>query len=345
MFTALPKGMEAAIPSLLRALSPNDKQQIADDLEAALTAHASLAAMERDYAAEGMEGGAAAQPGFSAALKMDPTNEELAGLDLKELYTDYLGLPSCRIPGLFENMVRPDRSSVDRWSSTARVIPADDLVPLNLDHRQVVGVVRKLMNAFKGHPIINSDDVGVGKTFQVLAVVAVLKWFAHYFDEHHQYPGAYFRMCIVAELIFLVRSPIETGEMSWPPTRNLSTSIPSVENIHPSKVDEASPKGYRPIPRASTIITVPVPLLQTWIEAVHKLMKPTAFTLIPYEVKKDVMEGVWSAQYDPAAATDPRSVIVLATTMVRALITGKDDSGSHSIGGQTRLLESLRLPG
>jgi hypothetical protein len=184
--TDMPPHMEAAIS---RVLMDVDKKVIADDIQRLLEQHDDIAqAYEPDPAAEGMEGGAAVARDFN--IKLDPTEEELNTHSLEYLYQHYLGLPLNGIPGLWTETVKPGLPAPDR--SRVRNIPDDDKAPLLLDKRQVVGIVRMLLNSFRGMPIINSDEVGVGKTFQVLGLVAVLRWFGLAFTQKGQFPGNHF---------------------------------------------------------------------------------------------------------------------------------------------------------
>ncbi|KAH8069438.1 hypothetical protein BXZ70DRAFT_867509, partial [Cristinia sonorae] len=64
-------------------------------------------------------------------------------------------------------------------------------VPVQLKWHQWVGVHKMVVNAFQGKPILLMDDVGVGKTIQVITAMVVLRNFHHYHTQHGKFPGAF----------------------------------------------------------------------------------------------------------------------------------------------------------
>jgi hypothetical protein len=66
-----------------------------------------------------------------------------------------------------------------------------EIKPLRLRWDQLVGVARAVDNAFKGHPLALCDEVGFGKTIQLAAVIAILRWFRATFSRYGKFPGAY----------------------------------------------------------------------------------------------------------------------------------------------------------
>jgi len=75
-----------------------------------------------------------------------------------------------------------------------------DRVPLELRWHQLVGVVRMMDQFFlpadeRAEEVVPSillmDEVGLGKTLQVAAVVAFIIHFRDYYDKHGKFPGKY----------------------------------------------------------------------------------------------------------------------------------------------------------
>ena len=68
---------------------------------------------------------------------------------------------------------RVDPTNGGPWDDT---LNANALVPLALQWHQWVGVACALVRIFKGLPVFLMDDVGLGKTFQAIAVMAWLEY-------------------------------------------------------------------------------------------------------------------------------------------------------------------------
>ena len=59
----------------------------------------------------------------------------------------------------------------------------------SLRWHQLVGVVRILERAIKSEPVLLMDDVGLGKTVEVIALFAMLAYYREYFRTWQRYPG------------------------------------------------------------------------------------------------------------------------------------------------------------
>lgn len=64
-------------------------------------------------------------------------------------------------------------------------------IPLHVHWHQLVGIHKMVSNAFNGLPVLLMDDVGVGKTLQVLGTIAILAFFRSYYAEHKKFPGEF----------------------------------------------------------------------------------------------------------------------------------------------------------
>jgi SNF2 family DNA or RNA helicase len=115
--------------------------------------------------------------------------EELRGLPEEELWR-ILGIPDQRIP-LF-NATLDLQGVHDPWTEDGRQwLESGNGEPLLLRQYQLVGVVKMVQNAFAGKSVLLMDAVGLGKTIQVIAAIAVLAWYLEYYDEHNRFPGAF----------------------------------------------------------------------------------------------------------------------------------------------------------
>jgi hypothetical protein len=116
--------------------------------------------------------------------------EEFNSMSADELW-EYLGLPDKIIP-FFNPRLDPD-SVLDPWTADGRVWFASEEngTPLALRLYQLVGVAKMLLNAFLGMPVLLMDAVGLGKTIQLIAVIAILTYYREYYLVHGRFPGAF----------------------------------------------------------------------------------------------------------------------------------------------------------
>jgi hypothetical protein len=105
-----------------------------------------------------------------------------------------LGLPEKRLPlfnekidmhGLHDPWDTEDKKWFDDPANQGRITP---LAPR---WHQLVGIYKMLDHAFKGKPILLMDEVGLGKTLQVVGVIAVLAFYRAFHDENGRFPGAF----------------------------------------------------------------------------------------------------------------------------------------------------------
>jgi SNF2 family DNA or RNA helicase len=121
-----------------------------------------------------------------------------------EQLSAYMGLRDAHIPGMvthvhvhgaFSAWDKPDEfnKQLVLW----KINPAQsELRPFRLHHHQLVGVAHALDCIFANYPVALFDEVGVGKTIQILALIAMLAYFYDYFEAHHEYPGKFGVLCL-----------------------------------------------------------------------------------------------------------------------------------------------------
>jgi hypothetical protein len=313
--TGIPAQLSAALKHLMS--SETDRAALARVMENAIAEHDAITmSFSGDDGAVAAEGGADARgPLADIAHWVSGLGEaSLDEISIDMLYKDYLGISDGRIPGLHEDMLVGAEACMDRWEAGEEALHTAELAGLKLSRRQIVGIVQMLINAFQGIPIMNNDDVGVGKTFQVLGFIAVLAWFHEYRKKTGTFPGKYFSFFFFC-FIFLGCSILThfIGDKKWPIDRDLSDIIPCPA--------DASKSHNGNIPGRSCIITVPVPLLSMWMDEAHKLLKKSHFAVIPYETQsREVSAATWNQIYANAVKKcndNHLKVIVIATTKVR----------------------------
>lgn len=114
--------------------------------------------------------------------------DDLQGFNLEELY-DRLGLPGQKIP--FFNDTYDPQGMHDPWTDEGVKWLRDYGKPLRLHWYQIVGVLQMARNAFSQKPVLLMDEVGLGKTIQVAAFIAVMAYYREYFVKHSVFPGEF----------------------------------------------------------------------------------------------------------------------------------------------------------
>jgi len=111
--------------------------------------------------------------------------EYFADWPAKKLW-EYLGVSE--IP--FFNERYDSLNGRDGWSdaNVAEEIEqsGEKLVPR---WHQLVGIAKMLTNAFTRKPVLLMDDVGIGKTLQVVGLIVVLSYYREYHLQHKKFPG------------------------------------------------------------------------------------------------------------------------------------------------------------
>ncbi|KAI9571902.1 hypothetical protein HD554DRAFT_1992514, partial [Boletus coccyginus] len=77
----------------------------------------------------------------------------------------------------------------ERWL-TSGISPCESLSP---HWHQLIGIYCMLECTFEGKPILFTDGVGIGKTLQVIDVIACLVFYCHFFNKNGMFPSAFGR--------------------------------------------------------------------------------------------------------------------------------------------------------
>lgn len=115
--------------------------------------------------------------------------EHLQTKSTDQLY-EMLGFKDAKIPFLVEEIdVEPDVAAEDDAEGAAPPQQVVQKQPFALRWYQLVGVVKMVECALTSRPLLIMDDVGLGKTIQVLAFFAVMAYYRKYHSEVKRYPG------------------------------------------------------------------------------------------------------------------------------------------------------------
>ena len=161
--------LTADLQAQLQISDPNEEVEAAPDLD-----------LEHGHALDGewLEG---------VEAYKDATEDELwAALGVSE---------NKRVP-FFNSRVDPG-SNFDPWTEEGREwfsIPGNGQ-PLQLRWHQLVGVLRMLENFFDGKPILEMDGVGLGKTIQMAAALAFVRFYQEFYTRNGKFPGKFGKFC------------------------------------------------------------------------------------------------------------------------------------------------------
>jgi hypothetical protein len=114
--------------------------------------------------------------------------EEFHDLSMDDLWA-LLGLAEKAVP--FFNATQDPFSNNDPWTKEGHQWLKENGKDLELRWHQLVGVVKMLYNAFAGRPVLLMDEVGLGKTIQLTACIAILAYYRDYYATHQRFPGAF----------------------------------------------------------------------------------------------------------------------------------------------------------
>ncbi|KAG1793303.1 P-loop containing nucleoside triphosphate hydrolase protein [Suillus plorans] len=112
--------------------------------------------------------------------------EEYNSMSEDDLWT-ILGLPEKQIP--FFNLLQDSYGNCDPWTDHGQTWLKENGEPLALRWHQLVGLAKMVKNAFCEMPVLLMDEVGLGKTIQVTALIAVLSFYREFYSVHRCFPG------------------------------------------------------------------------------------------------------------------------------------------------------------
>ncbi|KAG2340584.1 hypothetical protein BDR05DRAFT_889519, partial [Suillus weaverae] len=110
-----------------------------------------------------------------------------------------LGLLEKQIP--FFNLLHDPYGNCDPWTEDGQAWLKEKRKPLALHWHQLVGLIKMVKNAFCGIPVLLMDEVGLGKTIQVTALIAVLSFYCELNAMHNHFPSKIGRSLLLKFLL------------------------------------------------------------------------------------------------------------------------------------------------
>ncbi|KAH9008002.1 hypothetical protein EDB84DRAFT_1281323 [Lactarius hengduanensis] len=205
----------------------------------------------------------------------DPINwsegvEHLHKTSTSELYA-MLGFGDHKIPFLNSEIdCEPDVSQIARASHGDPTPPAPPpkKEPLSLRWHQLVGVVKMMECALTSQPVLLMDDVGLGKTIQVLAFFCVLAYYRDYYRAEKTYPGLWGRWHV---LLINCDANVCKGSKTWQ--------------------DFAGKLGG--LPELPFLFVVPPTLVNQVVTECVRFLQSGSFDIVPYTAGYKTHKSVW----------------------------------------------------
>jgi hypothetical protein len=125
---------------------------------------------------------------LTGAVGFGEGTEKFSQLSFKDACAA-LGIPETGIiPGFNPTRAKEGRLA-DPWTDHAFFADKENVEDLRPKWHQLIGMIAMLDRIFDGIPVLQMDEVGVGKTVQAFGVVALLAHFRRYRAEFKDYPG------------------------------------------------------------------------------------------------------------------------------------------------------------
>lgn len=104
---------------------------------------------------------------------------------------DMLGLGGMKTLTGFNTVEDPD-GVTDPWTNEwEQFAESPRAVPFGPRWHQLVGMVKLMHHTISGQPMLLMDEVGIGKTMQVIGTIALYSVFRLYYRKNGFFPGAF----------------------------------------------------------------------------------------------------------------------------------------------------------
>jgi hypothetical protein len=115
--------------------------------------------------------------------------EEFSAQSMDDLWS-LLGLNTTKALPDFNEKIDPNAHNY--WSDPEYMAANDSsLRPLAPRWHQLVGIIKIVLQAFKGEPLMLMDQVGVGKTLQLIGAITIFTFFRDFYDKNKSFPGGF----------------------------------------------------------------------------------------------------------------------------------------------------------
>lgn len=164
----------------------------------------------------------------------------------------------------------------------------DKLRPLSPRWHQLVGILKIVNQGFKGEPLMLMDQVGVGKTLQLIGAIVVLNFFRDFHKKNGKFPGS-FGMWPIFRLEYYITNIISEG-MKW---QGMDGNLPD-----------------RPI-----LLTVPKSLELQFTNELRRYLRPKSYDILPYTGTWEKRKEWWTQVWSTSKHDESRRIVVAATTV------------------------------
>lgn len=215
--------------------------------------------------------------------------EHLRAKTPEDLYK-MLGLEKHTIPFFREEIETEPAGEEGELESTATATEG-----LELRWHQLVGLTKMVERAMKSEPVLLMDDVGLGKTIQVLALFAMLAYYRSIYAATGKYPGIWGKRRLVYREIWANELTYATGsqEGGW----TTYEGRPSV------------------LPDYPFMFVVPPTLVDQVVVECVRFLKPGSFDVIKITGANVKHKDVWE-EADKRSAMPPHMRLYVASTTV-----------------------------
>lgn len=215
-----------------------------------------------------------------------PCSAEELGKKTEQELLDLLGLHAERsIPGVAKwYSAKPDFNSFslerDKWKQA--VADADNgletsgMKRFQILRHQLAGIARMLELAMQGLPILLLDDVGLGKTIQLLMLVAMIAFYRDFKSRSGSFPGK-FSMFFFS--IYAMYSLLQAESYHFKGSNPSCTGQASTCKVERDADGKAHDGNF---PNLPSMITCPPTLVEQWVAQAHMFLLNSAFTVQPY---------------------------------------------------------------
>lgn len=115
--------------------------------------------------------------------------EEFSSKSMDDLWS-LLGLQNTKALPDFNDRI--DINAHNYWTDQEYMTDnASTLCLLSPRWHQLVGIIKIVVQAFKGEPLMLMDQVGVGKTLQLVGAVVILTFFRNFYHKNKKFPGVF----------------------------------------------------------------------------------------------------------------------------------------------------------
>jgi hypothetical protein len=164
----------------------------------------------------------------------------------------------------------------------------NNTVELQARWHQWLGILRLIERFWQGKNMLLMDEVGLGKTLQVVGALTILAYFREFYEEKGRFPGAFgklfVRLCSCITELCAIANTLFQGKQG---------NIP----------DEAF------------IIVCPVTLLTQLTSELHRYLQPGSFDILPYTGKHRTRQTWWTDIWGRCNHKEGRRIVIATTTV------------------------------